>query len=201
MRLGKAPRGVHHQLHTRMRPSSFPQIPPKWIEVLSFAHYRRPNTREVHSITYLSTARAPGIVQKHRVQIHHYFCPFHQGPLVAGTSCSGQISPHETPHPGNWRPIRWDIITWNRGAHQEGEGAGFSRFAHQIADTAGFRTHGAADFEGALIRHSGEPHSCRWLQQVHQGYESACHAKIWPARHGLPAPCHRAPSSSPPLPN
>ena len=81
MSLRKAPRGVHHQLHTRMRPSSFPQIPPKWIEVLSFAHYRRPNTREVHSITYLSTARAPGIVQKHRVQIHHYFCPFHQEPL------------------------------------------------------------------------------------------------------------------------
>ena len=81
--LRKAPRGVHHQLHTRMRPSSFPQIPPKWIEVLSFAHYRRPNTREVHSITYLSTARAPGIAQKHRVHIHHYLCLFHEGPRTS----------------------------------------------------------------------------------------------------------------------
>ena len=83
MRLGKPSRGVHHQLHTRMRLSSFPQIPPKWIEVLSFAHYRRPNTREVHSVIYLSTARAPGIAQKHRVHIHHYLCLFHEGPRTS----------------------------------------------------------------------------------------------------------------------
>ena len=42
------------------------------------------HTREVHSITYLSTARAPGIVQKHRVQIDHYLCPLHQSTFRSG---------------------------------------------------------------------------------------------------------------------
>ena len=73
----------HDRLHTKSEPSSLLQIPVIPNQLLSFAHHRPSNTREVHSITYLSTARAPGIAQKHRVQIHHLLCLLHRGPLLA----------------------------------------------------------------------------------------------------------------------
>ena len=73
----------HDRLHTKSEPSSLLQIPVIPNQLLSFAHHRPSNTREVHSITYLSTARAPGIAQKHRVHIHHYLCLFHEGPRTS----------------------------------------------------------------------------------------------------------------------
>ena len=78
-----APENAPHEIHAKLRPSSVLKILVKSNELLSFAHHRPSNTREVHSVIYLSTARAPGIAQKHRVHIHHYLCLFHEGPRTS----------------------------------------------------------------------------------------------------------------------